>query len=393
MLYYILYGEREGLREQLERSVASVRRHCPGLEITVIRDNKCPVGVPDRCYVQSMDLGPQDRWKIWWPKILAFQAMEAEEALYLDLDTEVVGDIRGCLCLLDDYDIGMAVCTDKPLFKSRISDDTVAEQRVYHNSGFVVGKGAALKEMYAEVEKICGAGEEITDEWAANLIMHRYNVCSLVCMARKEEDIRQDVTLVWHSHLALSRVGPFTHDYSEHMVRAFEAWAGTRDTVMAGREGPCRGVEMGTFEGRSMQWLMRHVFTGSEDRLYCIDPYTEHGPFAGHADASRACGVWHSVAAEFGNRVVLLPGSIEDFYPLIGKESLDYVHIDGAHIAGHVCRDTMLAYRLLKPRGLCMWDDHNNLEVEAGIEAAREACPWSHVLDFVDGSTMYGARK
>jgi predicted O-methyltransferase YrrM len=107
-----------------------------------------------------------------------------------------------------------------------------------------------------------------------------------------------------------------------------------------------RGLEIGTFEGRSAIWFLRQILTDPTSDLICIDP--------------RPKPCWQENLARYGPRVRLIKESSHlalrdrEFSP----ESFDFAYLDGSHRACHVLEDAVLVFRLLKPGGIMIFDDY-----------------------------------
>jgi predicted O-methyltransferase YrrM len=126
-------------------------------------------------------------------------------------------------------------------------------------------------------------------------------------------------------------------------------------------------LEIGSFEGRSMVWIIENMMQDG-DHLDCID--TWHG---GEEHGQEDMG---SVEARFDYNLALL----EQRFPTIEIEKLkgssvaqlgnmtagldrgtwllDFIYIDGSHIAKDVLTDACMAWPLLKPKGIMVFDDY-----------------------------------
>lgn len=122
-------------------------------------------------------------------------------------------------------------------------------------------------------------------------------------------------------------------------------------------------LEIGSFEGRSTVWIMEHMMREG-DYLNCIDTW-EGGEE--HTNGEMA-GVWdrfcHNTALafeRFPNRYFeSLKGT--SYYQLanlaICDIEHDFIYIDGSHIARDVLTDACMAWPLLKPKGIMVFDDY-----------------------------------
>jgi len=123
-------------------------------------------------------------------------------------------------------------------------------------------------------------------------------------------------------------------------------------------------LEIGSFEGRSMAWIAENMMNPG-DELFCIDTW-EGGEE--HKADGEDMGV---VEKRFDyNRSIALTGldiEIEKFkgtstrwlaHAIKEGEALDFIYIDGSHIAKDVLTDACMAWPLLKTEGMMVFDDY-----------------------------------
>lgn len=123
-------------------------------------------------------------------------------------------------------------------------------------------------------------------------------------------------------------------------------------------------IEIGSFEGRSMVWIAENMMQDG-DYLTCIDTW-EGGEEHGAEDMG-------TVEERFDHNVAVLEGkypersvskykgtSVERLAEILGggTEDADFIYIDGSHIAKDVLTDACMAWPLLKPKGLMVFDDY-----------------------------------
>jgi predicted O-methyltransferase YrrM len=126
-------------------------------------------------------------------------------------------------------------------------------------------------------------------------------------------------------------------------------------------------LEIGSFEGRSMVWIVENML---EDGgiIECIDTWQ-----GGEEHSEEDMG---SVEERFDHNVTLLRGkflekSIQKYKGTSTKELAywltnvdldcpiyDFIYIDGSHIAKDVLTDACMAWPLLKPKGIMVFDDY-----------------------------------
>ena len=134
------------------------------------------------------------------------------------------------------------------------------------------------------------------------------------------------------------------------------------ETYGAADRGIRAFLEIGSFEGRSAVWIAENMMQKG-DTLTCIDTW-EGGEEHGDEDmgtveerfifnmqllqTKKACGL----SARQGKSVNELADCIA------AGETYDFIYIDGSHIAKDVLTDACMAWPLLKPKGLMVFDDY-----------------------------------
>lgn len=123
-------------------------------------------------------------------------------------------------------------------------------------------------------------------------------------------------------------------------------------------------LEIGSFEGRSAVWIMENMMR-SGDSIACIDTW-QGGEEHGAEDMG-------SVEERFDHNIAVAKALAPDrklnkykCSSLISlAEELQYarnmyafIYIDGSHVAKDVLTDTCMAWPLLKPKGLMVFDDY-----------------------------------
>jgi predicted O-methyltransferase YrrM len=129
-----------------------------------------------------------------------------------------------------------------------------------------------------------------------------------------------------------------------------------------------RFVEIGSFEGRAVVWLLGNILTHPTARIDCIDPFLVPETEARFD---------HNVSTALGQeKVCKHNGYSHEVLRTLPLASYDMIYVDGAHAACNVLEDATMAYRLLKPAGILIFDDygwyaHNDplLEPKMAIDA------------------------
>jgi predicted O-methyltransferase YrrM len=149
-----------------------------------------------------------------------------------------------------------------------------------------------------------------------------------------------------------------TYDHEDWFSRHIPNWT-TWFAELAGKRHII-GVEVGSFEGRSARWLLEHVLTGVESRLYCIDPYSRAGmedAGTGGAAPQAYKRFDENVLSVFQN-VTLIRGTSRNVLRHWDRGTCDFIYIDGSHLARDVLVDCVLAWPVLSVGGLMILDDY-----------------------------------
>lgn len=135
--------------------------------------------------------------------------------------------------------------------------------------------------------------------------------------------------------------------------------------MLSGEPGNREFLEIGSFEGRSAVWIAENMMSDG-DILGCIDTWE-----GGEEHSAEDMG---SVEERFDHNISLLhtkyPERFIDQYKETSVKALaeiihkletpnfDFIYIDGSHIAKDVLTDACMAWPLLKPKGIMVFDDY-----------------------------------
>ena len=121
---------------------------------------------------------------------------------------------------------------------------------------------------------------------------------------------------------------------------------------------PAVGMELGTYEAESAQWMLENIFTHPDSRYYCVDTF-EGG--AEHFKLGIDCSTLKLQASQrlepFKDRCGIFVGQTRIVLRGWELERLDFVYIDAGHGAHDVLRDAVLAWELLNVGGVMIFDD------------------------------------
>lgn len=126
---------------------------------------------------------------------------------------------------------------------------------------------------------------------------------------------------------------------------------------------PCCGLEVGCYEGRATIWFVENICTAVGSDITVVDWFKGND-----ADVEKALNRdqkalfcenlkphWPKLA-----RVLALKSEVA--LPLLISQGhmYDWIYIDGSHDACDVLADSCMAWLLLKPGGVMIWDDFQN---------------------------------
>ncbi len=107
-------------------------------------------------------------------------------------------------------------------------------------------------------------------------------------------------------------------------------------------------LEIGSYEGRSAVWFLENVLIHDTSTITCIDIFEDD--FEPTFDANvKASGLGHKLTKLKAESRAALRSL---------KNNFDFVYIDGSHVAKDVLVDAVLAWDILKPGGLIIFDDY-----------------------------------
>lgn len=146
----------------------------------------------------------------------------------------------------------------------------------------------------------------------------------------------------------------FTADWFSHNIPQLEQWL----APLAGKAG-IQGLEVGSHQGRSTIWLLEHIFTAPDSRLYCVDTFEGS---VEHTDIHKfnLFEIFQHNLRVSGNieRVSVMRGSSQTVLRTIERKPyFDFIYVDGDHHANAVLEDAILCFPLLKEGGIMVFDD------------------------------------
>ena len=150
----------------------------------------------------------------------------------------------------------------------------------------------------------------------------------------------------------------FTQDWFTSNIGNFEA----AKLVLPDNK---RILEIGCFEGRATCWMLQNMLS-DDGVIYCVDTFKGGQEHEG-MDLSRLRDVFEeniSACAKPKQEVKILENlSFKSLAMLIMAEYLfDFIYVDGSHEIQDVITDACMAFQLLKPGGVMLFDDYEGTE-------------------------------
>jgi len=112
-------------------------------------------------------------------------------------------------------------------------------------------------------------------------------------------------------------------------------------------------LEIGSYEGRSVLWMLDHILTHETSRATCVDVWR---------GAKIEERFDHNIAiSSHSNRLHKIKGTSRDALQWIQPPwsgPYDVIYIDGSHEARDVLSDAVLSFELLKIGGVMIFDDY-----------------------------------
>lgn len=146
----------------------------------------------------------------------------------------------------------------------------------------------------------------------------------------------------------------FTTDWFSHNIPNWEKWLAT---LMARPKAIVINVlEIGAWEGRATCWMLNNIPMA---KVTCIDTFAPGNEVSSDA-VSAAEALFNANTKEYGDRCRKVKGeSGRELCVLVwSKDEYDFIYIDGSHMAPDVLTDAVLAWRILKPGGILIFDDY-----------------------------------
>ena len=146
----------------------------------------------------------------------------------------------------------------------------------------------------------------------------------------------------------------FTQDWFSNNIPNFE-------TCMSFLHDRKLFLEIGSFEGKATCWMLKNGLA-EKGSIVCIDPYEklDFDPTI-NMSAVEARFWTNTQEARKSTQVVSLvrEPSYKALAEMIGfKYAFDFVYVDGSHAPDIALTDACMAWGLLKPQGIMLFDDY-----------------------------------
>jgi len=136
-------------------------------------------------------------------------------------------------------------------------------------------------------------------------------------------------------------------------------------------------LEIGTWEGRSLLWVLDNIVTDSTSRLTAIDPLIDD---PGWPESKDIKGTLFSNIRLSGEeaRVNVIVGFSQIELRKLPLETYDIIYVDGSHTSSDTLEDLVLSSRLLKPGGLLIMDDYLQYPLRKAFDRPKFAMDAFH---------------
>lgn len=139
------------------------------------------------------------------------------------------------------------------------------------------------------------------------------------------------------------------------------------DLIKSFLSGPIEKIlEIGSHKGGSTRFFLQKLLSDT-GTITCIDPFevSDSTPFSlahidGDAEIEKQFWINVNDARLPGQNVILHKGRSYIKLPelIVDRQQFDLVYIDGNHAANNVISDACMAFGMLKPGGILLFDDY-----------------------------------
>lgn len=134
-----------------------------------------------------------------------------------------------------------------------------------------------------------------------------------------------------------------------------------------------RGLEIGCYHGHTTRFLLENA---PHLQLTVVDTFTGSPEFNDPTQHFRATFEAHLAGLE--SRLTICEGRSDEVLQTLHRthaEHFDFIYVDGGHAAATVLKDALLAWRLLAPLGVMVFDDYG-LDFGSPAQSPGPAVDW-----------------
>lgn len=118
-------------------------------------------------------------------------------------------------------------------------------------------------------------------------------------------------------------------------------------------------LEIGPFEGMATVWMLENILTAPDAKILVIDTFEGSMEHEG-IDMSNLFERFKENTKKYRDKVVIIKGYSQivlrtEPYNFL---DLDFIYVDGSHVASEVLEDAILSFRMLKKDGIMIFDDY-----------------------------------
>ena len=167
---------------------------------------------------------------------------------------------------------------------------------------------------------------------------------------------------LWPRVVAQSDTTPHPYKKNYHFT---QDWFTSNIPVWASVLKPYQGkpdvqyLEIGTWEGRSLLWVLDNILTHPTSHLTAIDPLIDDPGWPDSKDIKGTLFANVKLSGE-AERVKVIVGFSQVELRKLPLDSYDIIYIDGSHASNDTLEDLVLSSRLLKKNGLMIMDDYQH---------------------------------
>lgn len=150
----------------------------------------------------------------------------------------------------------------------------------------------------------------------------------------------------------------FTNNWFAHAPEVWEHLI----PMLPGTPGERSFLEIGSYEGRSAIWIAENMMRG-DDSLFCVDTW-KGGEEHSQEDMDAVRQRFVRNMEKLGNRKNLYWHYAQETSVMALGEMLqesyvfEFIYIDGSHQAKDVLTDACMAWQVLSPGGIMVFDDY-----------------------------------